>query len=85
MSERTEAKSQHSDRDIAGAWARLGRGSEFVFANAQEKVKLVAQLLSYLGCENVRLESDFGFIPQTNVLRFEPSAEVRERLRVISK
>jgi hypothetical protein len=70
---------------VAGAWARYGRGSEFVFANAAGKVKLVAELLSYLGCQNVRLESDMGFIPQTNVLKFEPTAEVRERLEMTRK
>ena len=59
--------------------------AEFVFANAAGKVKLVAELLSYLGCQNVRLESDMGFIPQTNVLKFEPTAEVRERLEMTRK
>jgi hypothetical protein len=78
----------HSNRAlayVAGAWARYGRGSEFIFANAQNKVKLVAQLLSFLGCQNVRLESDFGFIPQTHIIKFEATAEVRERLRMASK
>lgn len=34
------------------------------------KARLVAQLLTYLGCRNVRVESDSGLIPQTNVVTF---------------
>lgn len=70
---------------VAGAWARYGRNSTFVFANAQHKARLVAQLLTYLGCQDVRLESNFGFIPQTNVVRFEPTVEVRDRLQTFGE
>lgn len=63
---------------IAGAWARYGRGDAFVFANSHEKATRIAQLLTMLGCRDVRLESNFGYIPQTNILRFTPTAELRE-------
>ncbi len=66
---------------VAGAWVRYGRGSDFIFANAQGKTRLIAQLLSYLGCRDVRLESDFGRIPQTNVVHFQPTDEVSEWLQ----
>ncbi len=61
---------------LAGAWARYGRGTDFVFANARDKANLIANLLTMLGCRDVRLESNFGFIPQTNILRFTPTGEV---------
>lgn len=61
---------------VSGAWRRHGRGGDFVFANSKEKANLVAQLLVALGCHGVRLESDFGLIPQTNVVHFAPTDEV---------
>ena len=66
---------------VAGAWARYGRGAEFVFANARDKVTLVADLLTNLGCHDVRIESSSGTIPQANRIRFEPTEEVKEWLR----
>jgi hypothetical protein len=73
------------DRDralpyLAGAWARHGRGGAFVFANSHEKATRIAQLLTMLGCRDVKLESNFGFIPQTNTLRFTPTGEVTEQV-----
>jgi hypothetical protein len=61
---------------LAGAWARHGRGDDFLFANSRDKANLIAQLLTMIGCRDVRLESNFGFIPQTNILRFTPTGEV---------
>jgi hypothetical protein len=61
---------------VSGAWVRWGRNGDFVFANAQDKVHLIAELLSWLGCTKVRIESDVGFIPRTNWVHFQPSAEV---------
>lgn len=52
-----------------------------VFANAQDKAKLIGQLLTYLGCQDVRLESTFGLIPQTNVVHFQPTEEVTQWLQ----
>jgi hypothetical protein len=66
---------------VAGAWTRYGHGADFVFANAQDKARLVAQLLTSLGCRAVRIESTFGVIPQTNVVKFEPTGELREWLQ----
>jgi hypothetical protein len=65
---------------ITGAWLRYGRGSDLVFANAHDKAVLIAQLLTMPGCRNVRLESTFGQIPQTNTVRFDPSEELSSRL-----
>jgi hypothetical protein len=65
---------------ITGAWLRYGRGSDLVFANAHDKAMLIAQLLTMLGCRNVRLESTFGQIPQTNTVRFDPSEELSSRI-----
>jgi hypothetical protein len=62
---------------LSGAWARYGRDGDFVFANSQEKARLIASLLSDLGCQRVRLESNVGFIPQTNWVHFEPTDEVK--------
>ena len=61
---------------VSGAWHRNGRGGDFVFANSKDKANLVAQLLVALGCHGVRLESDFGLIPQTNIVHFTPTDEV---------
>jgi len=66
---------------VSGAWARFGRGEEFVFANAQEKATLIATLLTNLGCRGVRVESTVGLIPQGNVVQFEPTREVAEWIR----
>lgn len=73
------------DRDralpyLAGAWARHGRGDAFVFANSHDKATRIANLLTMLGCRDVKLESNFGFIPQTNTLRFMPTPEVTEKV-----
>jgi hypothetical protein len=68
---------------LAGAWVRYGRGSDFVLANAQDKAKLIAQLLTNLGCREVRLESTFGFIPQTNAVHFQPTEEVTQWLQKV--
>lgn len=63
---------------VAGAWTRSRRGKDFGFANAKEKATLVAQLLTDLGCRGVSLESTFGYIPQSNVVHFTPTDDVRE-------
>jgi hypothetical protein len=68
---------------IAGAWARYRRGADFVFANAQDKSKLVAQLLTNLGAHDVRLESTFGLIPQANIVHFQPTDEISEWLQKV--
>jgi hypothetical protein len=73
------------DRDralpyLAGAWARHGRGDAFVFANSHEKATRIAQLLTMIGCRDVKLESNFGFIPQTNTLRFTATDEIQRSL-----
>jgi len=65
---------------LAGAWLRYRRGSDFGFANTQEKARLVAQLLADLGCRDVRLESTFGSIPQGNMVHFQPTKEVEDWL-----
>jgi hypothetical protein len=65
---------------LAGAWARHGRRDAYVFANSHEKATRIAQLLTMIGCGDVKLESNFGFIPQTNTLRFTPTAEVTEKV-----
>jgi hypothetical protein len=66
---------------LAGAWARYGRGNEFVFANAHDKATLVEGLLSDLGCSRISLESTYGLVPQANIVRFQPTDEVTEWLR----
>ena len=66
---------------LAGAWARYGRGRDFVFSNARSKVDLIARLLVDLGCTNMRVESTVGLIPQGNAVHFEPTAEVTEWLQ----
>jgi hypothetical protein len=66
---------------LSGAWSRNGRRGDFVFANAKDKANLVAQLLVALGCHDVRLESVFGYIPQTNIVHFTPTDEVNAWLR----
>ena len=65
---------------LSGAWTRYGRDSAFVFANSDQKARLVAELLQQLGCRGVWVESNVGFIPRTNRVRFEPTDEVKERL-----
>lgn len=65
---------------VAGAWARYRYGPEFRFANSQAKVQLLARLLTYLGCLNVRVQSDSGLIPQTHWIAFEPPEEIKRRL-----
>jgi len=66
---------------LAGAWARYGRGNDFVFANAHDKATLVEGLLSDLGCSRISLESTYGVAPQANIVRFQPTDEVTEWLR----
>jgi hypothetical protein len=66
---------------LAGAWARYGRGNDFVFANAHDKATLVEGLLSDLGCSRISLESTYGTAPQANIVRFQPTDEVTEWLR----
>jgi hypothetical protein len=66
---------------LAGAWARYGRGGDFVFANAREKATLVSGLLLNLGCNNIRIEATVGTIPQANFVHFEPTGEVMEWIR----
>ena len=66
---------------LAGAWARYGHGNDFVFANARDKATLVSGLLMNLGCQNIRIESTVGTIPQANYVHFEPTGEVMEWLR----
>jgi hypothetical protein len=62
---------------LAGAWMRYHRDKDFVFANAQSKAALVAELLNRLGCHAIRIESTIGSIPQANIVHFEPTEEVR--------
>ena len=66
---------------LAGAWARYGRGNDFVFANAHDKAALVESLLSALGCSRISLESTYGLAPQANIVHFQPTDEVTEWLR----
>ena len=62
---------------IAGAYARYGAGDSMRFANSQHKVAVLAALLKELGTSNIRTESTQRFIPQTNTIYFQPSAELR--------
>ena len=48
--------------------------------NARHKAIVLAGLLRDLGGTGVRVESTSGYIPQTNVVHFSPSAEVRRLL-----
>lgn len=66
---------------LAGAWARYGRGNDFVFASARDKATLVSGLLMNLGCHDIRIESTVGTIPQANYVHFEPTEEVMEWLQ----
>jgi hypothetical protein len=65
---------------VAGAYARYGHGEDLRFANARQKVALIASLLNELGCANVHVESTEGVIPQTNTIHFEPTPELRGRM-----
>jgi hypothetical protein len=65
---------------VAGAYARHGAGDSLQFANSQHKVTLLAELLKELGCSGIRTESTQGFIPQTNTIYFQASAELRKWL-----
>jgi hypothetical protein len=81
----SSGESSTIDRDralpyLAGAWARHGRGDAFVFANSHEKATRIAHLLTRIGCRDVKLESNFGFIPQTNTLRFTATDELQRSL-----
>jgi hypothetical protein len=62
---------------LAGAWNRYGRGADFGFANSHDKAALIAELLSHLGCQGVRLETITGGAPNANIVHFEPTAEVK--------
>jgi hypothetical protein len=62
---------------LAGAWMRYHRNKDFVFANAQSKAALVAELLHRLCCHQIRIESTIGRIPQANIVHFEPTEEVK--------
>jgi hypothetical protein len=62
---------------LAGAWCRYGRGNEFIFANSSDKAELIAQLLDDVGCRDVRREYNFGYIPRTNWVRFQPTDELK--------
>ena len=62
---------------VRGAYARFGRGNAIWFANAPHKAVVVAGLLRDLACTGVRVESTSGYTPQSNVVHFSPSAEVR--------
>ena len=66
---------------IRGAYARYGRANAIGLANAHHKAVVLATLLGDLGCADVRVESNSGFVPQTNVVHFSPTAEVRRMLR----
>ena len=68
---------------LSGVWARHRRGSDFLFANAQDKSRLVAQLLTNLGARDVRLESTFGRIPQANIVHFQPTDELTAWLQKV--
>ena len=46
----------------------------------EEQAQLVADLLTQLGCADVWLESSDGTLPQTNRVRFTPTAEIVERV-----
>lgn len=65
---------------IAGAWIRYGQEGTFQFANSLDKATLIAHLLTDVGCLPVSLETIFGYIPSTNILRFTPTTELRESL-----
>jgi hypothetical protein len=65
---------------VTGAYARHGAGDSLRFANSQHKVSLLVDLLKELGCSSIRTESTQGFIPQTNTIYFQPSAELRKWL-----
>ena len=66
---------------LSGAYARYGRGNAIGFANAHHKAIVLADLLRDLGCGDVRVESTVGYAPQTNVVYFSPSGEVRRFLK----
>jgi hypothetical protein len=65
---------------LAGAWTRYGSGDQFLFANSHEKATLIAQLLTGLGCHDVRFVEVTLGAPHTNWVRFEPTEEVKEWL-----
>jgi len=62
---------------VAGAYDRYGVADSMRFANSQHKVALLEALLSELGASNIRTEATQGFMPQTNTIYFQPSAELR--------
>jgi hypothetical protein len=70
---------------LAGAWARHGRGTRFVFANSSEKSRLIGSLLTALGARDVRLDVTSGFIPATTIVRFDPSEDLRLRLTAVER
>jgi len=62
---------------VAGAYSRYGAGDSMRLANSQHKVAILAALLKELGASGIRTESTQGFMPQTNTIYFQPSAELR--------
>jgi hypothetical protein len=66
---------------VRGAYARFGRGNAIGFANARHKALVLAARLRDLGCSDIRVESTSGYAPQTNVVHFSPSDDVRRFLK----
>lgn len=65
---------------VAGVWARHRHDRAIVLTAGTAKADVVATLLKALGCANVRVERTVGFIPGSNTVHFEPTAEVSEWL-----
>jgi hypothetical protein len=66
---------------LGGAWARYGHGADFVFHGAVSKANLTAELLTDLGCHDVRVESTVGVVPGAITVHFQPTSEVTQWLR----
>jgi len=61
---------------LAGAWARSGRDSVFVFVNAHAKAERIGFLLLHLDCGPVSIERFLETIPQGNTVHFRATDEV---------
>ena len=68
---------------LKGVYTRYGEKNSFAFANSAYKCNITIDILSALGCREIKTMS-LRYIPVTNVIVFQPSDTVREYLGITS-
>jgi hypothetical protein len=64
---------------LAGAYCRYGDGNAFHFANAENKIEVIVNLLKEFGCSDVNFStSPPDYIPTSFTITFQPTAETND-------